>query len=120
MSPLRNVRSWLDERFGWDDLVAPLREEDCSSPPALLLVLPRRHHSLPVRHPGGDRDPAASVLPARRQRGFRERAVHHDPGAVWLADSVHPLLVRQPDDLYCVCAHVQRAVPQGLPQTAGS
>ena len=27
MSPLRNLRSWLDERFGWDDLVAPLRKK---------------------------------------------------------------------------------------------
>ena len=27
MSPLRNVRSWLDERFGWDDLIAPLRKK---------------------------------------------------------------------------------------------
>src|SRR6516164_9345407 len=27
MSPLRNARNWLDERFGWDDLVAPLRRK---------------------------------------------------------------------------------------------
>src|SRR5579885_1680567 len=27
MSPLRNVRDWLDERFGWDDLIAPLRKK---------------------------------------------------------------------------------------------
>jgi len=27
MSLLRNVRSWLDERFGWDDLTAPLRKK---------------------------------------------------------------------------------------------
>ena len=27
MSPLRNVRNWLDERFGWDDLIAPLRKK---------------------------------------------------------------------------------------------
>jgi len=27
MSLLRNVRSWLDERLSWDDLIAPLREK---------------------------------------------------------------------------------------------
>lgn len=27
MSPLRNARNWLDERFGWDELVAPLRKK---------------------------------------------------------------------------------------------
>jgi cytochrome b6 len=27
MTPLRNVRSWLDERVGWDDLIAPLRKK---------------------------------------------------------------------------------------------
>src|ERR1039457_2710086 len=27
MSSLRSVRSWLDQRFGWDDLVAPLRKK---------------------------------------------------------------------------------------------
>ena len=27
MSPLGNVRKWLDERLGWDDLIAPLREK---------------------------------------------------------------------------------------------
>src|SRR5208282_1909755 len=27
MSPLRNVRRWLDERFDWDDLVAPFRKK---------------------------------------------------------------------------------------------
>jgi len=27
MSPLRNVRKWLDERFGWDALIAPLRKK---------------------------------------------------------------------------------------------
>ena len=27
MSPLRNLRNWLDERLGWDDLVAPLRKK---------------------------------------------------------------------------------------------
>ena len=27
MSPLRNVRTWLDERFGWEDLIAPLRKK---------------------------------------------------------------------------------------------
>src|SRR5260370_8091785 len=27
MSFLRNVRSWLDQRFGWDDLIAPLRKK---------------------------------------------------------------------------------------------
>src|SRR5208337_2180556 len=96
----------------------PVAEENCSSPPPLLLVLPRGYHSLLVRDPGADRDPAASVLPAGRQRGLRERAVHHDPGALWLAGSFHPLLVSQSHDFYCLCAHVQRAVSQSLPQTA--
>jgi cytochrome b6 len=27
MTPLRNVRNWLDERFGWDLLIAPLRKK---------------------------------------------------------------------------------------------
>lgn len=27
MSPLRTARIWLDDRFGWDDLVAPLRKK---------------------------------------------------------------------------------------------
>ena len=45
-------------------------EENCSSPPALLLVLPRGYHPLPVRHSGGNGDPAASVLPAGGERGF--------------------------------------------------
>ncbi len=27
MSPLRKVHDWLDDRFGWDDLVAPLRHK---------------------------------------------------------------------------------------------
>jgi cytochrome b6 len=27
MSGLRNVRNWLDERFGWEDLIAPLRKK---------------------------------------------------------------------------------------------
>ena len=27
MSRLRNARNWLDERFGWDGLVAPLRKK---------------------------------------------------------------------------------------------
>src|SRR5438270_966699 len=27
MSPLRNLRKWLDERFGWDALIAPLRKK---------------------------------------------------------------------------------------------
>ena len=27
MTPLRDVRKWLDERFGWDDLIAPLRKK---------------------------------------------------------------------------------------------
>ena len=27
MSPLRNVRNWLDERLEWDELVAPLRKK---------------------------------------------------------------------------------------------
>lgn len=27
MSPLMGVRNWLDERFGWDDLIAPLRHK---------------------------------------------------------------------------------------------
>jgi len=28
MSRLRNARNWLDERFGWDGLVAPLRKKN--------------------------------------------------------------------------------------------
>ncbi|HET7750099.1 MAG TPA: cytochrome b N-terminal domain-containing protein, partial [Terriglobales bacterium] len=27
MAPLARVRNWLDERFGWDELVAPLRHK---------------------------------------------------------------------------------------------
>ena len=27
MSPLRNVRNWLDQRLEWDDLIAPLRKK---------------------------------------------------------------------------------------------
>jgi cytochrome b6 len=27
MSPLRNVRNWLDQRLDWDDLIAPLRKK---------------------------------------------------------------------------------------------
>ena len=27
MSPLRSVRNWLDQRLGWDDLIAPLRKK---------------------------------------------------------------------------------------------
>src|SRR5208337_3073591 len=99
MSPLRNVRSWLDERFGWDELAAPLRKK-----------------TVPVRHPGGDRNPAAVVLQARSERGLRERAVHHDSGAIWLADSVDPFLVGELNDFYRLRAHVQRAVPEGIPQ----
>ncbi len=30
MSLLRNVRNWLDERLGWDDLIAPLRKKTVS------------------------------------------------------------------------------------------
>src|SRR5437899_8363127 len=70
-------------------------EEDRAHAPTLILVLPWRYHSLLVRHPGADRDSIASVLPAGSQRGFRERPVHHDPGRVWLADSVGPLLVSE-------------------------
>src|ERR1035437_5454944 len=32
MSPLRSVRSWLDQRFGWGDLVAPLRKKTVPLP----------------------------------------------------------------------------------------
>src|ERR1051326_4736008 len=27
MAPLARVRNWLDERFGWDELLAPLRHK---------------------------------------------------------------------------------------------
>ena len=27
MSPIARVHSWLDERFGWDELIAPLRHK---------------------------------------------------------------------------------------------
>ena len=27
MSPLRDVRNWLDQRLGWQDLIAPLRKK---------------------------------------------------------------------------------------------
>jgi cytochrome b6 len=27
MNPLRTLRNWLDQRLGWDDLIAPLREK---------------------------------------------------------------------------------------------
>ena len=27
MSPLRTLRTWLDQRFGWDDLLAPMRKK---------------------------------------------------------------------------------------------
>ena len=27
MSPLRSLRNWLDQRLGWDDLIAPLRKK---------------------------------------------------------------------------------------------
>src|SRR6202162_6666141 len=27
MSPLRGVRNWVDQRLGWDDLIAPLRKK---------------------------------------------------------------------------------------------
>ena len=93
-------------------------EEDGAHAPALILVLPWRYHSLLVRHPGADRDFIASVLSAGSQRGFRERPVHHDPGRVWLADSVGPLLVSELDDLYRVRTHVQCPVPQGVPQAS--
>ena len=35
MQPLKGLRDWLDERFGWDELVAPLRKK----------TVPRHRHS---------------------------------------------------------------------------
>ena len=40
------LRTWMDERFDWAELTAPLREKDCPHPQALLLVFPGRHHAL--------------------------------------------------------------------------
>ena len=107
---------WLDERLASGRAHRAVQPQDRSHASTVLLVLFRRHHAVSLHRPGAHRDPAAPVLPPRRQRGLRKRAVHHDAGAVWLADSFHPLLVGQPDDLHGLRAHVQRAVSQGLPQ----
>src|SRR5437879_9581892 len=37
-----------------------------------------------------------------------------------MVGKVHPLLVGEPHDLYRLCAHVQRAVPARLSQSAGT
>ena len=70
MSLLRSLRNWLDERLGWDALIAPLRKKTVPAASVLLLVFSRRHHSVPVHHPGDYRDPAASLLPPGRERGL--------------------------------------------------
>ena len=70
MSLLRGLRSWLDERLGWDALIAPLRKKTVPAAPVFLLVFSRRHHPVPVHHPGDHRDPAASLLPTGGERGL--------------------------------------------------
>ena len=66
MSPLRNVRNWLDERLDWDDLIAPLRKKTVPLHRFSYWYFLGGITLFLVRDSSGDRDPAASLLPAGR------------------------------------------------------
>ena len=114
------IRRWLDERFDWDDLIAPLRHKTVPTHRLsywyflggitlflfVIQVLTGILLLLYYRPGANEAFESVQYIMTRVQ--------------VWLADSFHPLLVGQSHDFYRLCAHVQRAVSQGLPQTSGS
>ena len=91
-------------------------EKEGAGTSLLVLVFSRRHDAVPIWGAGAHRSTAVDVLPSGSRRGFRERAVHHDPGAVRMADPVGALVVGESFGLHGVRPSFQRPVPQVLPK----
>src|SRR4029450_2521388 len=87
---------WIRDRLGLQDLARLAAKKDVPvhrytlfyylGGLALFLFLGR----------GGDRNLAASLLPAERRRGVRERAIRHGRGSLRVADPLDPFLGREP------------------------
>src|SRR5450759_25953 len=75
-------------------------EEESTATSLLVLVFPGRHDAVPIWSAGPHGSAAVDVLPSGSRRSFRERAVHHDPGAVRMADPVGVLVVGESAGLH--------------------
>src|ERR1039457_3324856 len=86
--------------------------------PLLVLVFSRRHDAVPFWCAGPHRRFVMAVLPPGSRRSLRERAVHHDPGAVWMAYPVGALVVGESVGVHGVRPPFQRALSAVLPKAA--
>ena len=110
--------AWLNDRVPLQAAQEFASHKDRSGAPSLRHLLPGRHDDVLLPRPSDDRDFVDAVLPPLGRSGLRVGRVHHDHRSVWLADPIHPFMVRKSDGFLRLYSSRHGLLHQVLPQAA--